>query len=61
VVAIPGEGGWLAALARRLRTGDPPVVGRIEAEALLLDPRTVLPHQDRELVEAVRKALASGP
>jgi len=48
-------------LARRLRTGHPPVVGRIEAEALLLDPRTVLPHQDRELVEAVRKALASGP
>ena len=61
VVAIPGEGGWLAVLARRLRTGDPPVVGRIEAEALLLDPRTVLPHQDRELVEAVRQALSSEP
>jgi L-seryl-tRNA(Ser) seleniumtransferase len=60
-VAIAGEGGWLATLARRLRTGHPPVVGRIEAEALLLDPRTVLPHQDRELVEAVKKALASEP
>jgi len=58
VVAIPGEGAWLAELARRLRTGRPPVVGRVEAGALLLDPRTVLPGQDADLVRAVREALA---
>ncbi|MFQ6059423.1 MAG: L-seryl-tRNA(Sec) selenium transferase, partial [Anaerolineae bacterium] len=40
-------------LARRLRLGDPPVVGRIERDQLLLDPRTVLPEQDGDLLRAV--------
>lgn len=57
VLAIPGRGGWVTALAQRLRQGLPPVVGRIEADALLLDPRTVPPEQDDDLVQAVRKAL----
>ncbi len=46
------------ALAARLRAGDPPVVGRIEEGRVLLDPRTVLPSEDDELVGAVRRALA---
>ncbi|HID86659.1 MAG TPA: L-seryl-tRNA(Sec) selenium transferase, partial [Anaerolineae bacterium] len=44
-------------LARRLRLGEPPVVGRIERDQLLLDPRTVLPEQDEDLLRAVRAAL----
>jgi L-seryl-tRNA(Ser) seleniumtransferase len=43
--------------ARRLRTGDPAVVARIENGMLLLDPRTVLPSQDEALVAAVAAAL----
>ncbi|HUF53078.1 MAG TPA: L-seryl-tRNA(Sec) selenium transferase [Dehalococcoidia bacterium] len=57
-VAISGEGGALTELARRLRTGDAPVVARIERDALLLDPRTVAPEEDRALVAAVKRALA---
>ena len=45
-------------LARRLRLGDPPVVGRIEDDRLLLDPRTVLPEEDDALVRVVREALS---
>jgi L-seryl-tRNA(Ser) seleniumtransferase len=44
-------------LAARLRAADPPVVGRIEDEQLLLDPRTVLPEQDAALVNVLRAAL----
>ncbi|QNI07411.1 L-seryl-tRNA(Sec) selenium transferase [Mycobacterium kubicae] len=40
--------------AARLRTGDPPVVGRIEAGRCLLDLRTVAPDEDELLVAAVR-------
>lgn len=42
------------ALAARLRGGEPPVVARIEAGALLFDPRTVLPGQDEALLAAIR-------
>jgi len=34
---------------RRLRGGDPPVIGRIEDERLVLDLRTVLPVEEEEL------------
>lgn len=57
---IPGEGNGsrrVAALARRLRTGNPPLLARIEKDALLLDPRTVLPEQDDLLIEALARAL----
>jgi L-seryl-tRNA(Ser) seleniumtransferase len=47
-------------LAARLRAGNPPVMARIEAERLLLDPRTVLPDQDEGLLTALRTALGSG-
>nr|HMQ54370.1 L-seryl-tRNA(Sec) selenium transferase [Anaerolineae bacterium] len=48
-----------ARLAAALRRSDrqPPVVARIEADRLLLDPRTVLPEQDLELVQALKQAL----
>lgn len=43
-------------LARRMRTGDPPVIGRIEDDRFLLDPRTVLPEEDDVLIEAIKIA-----
>ncbi len=54
------EGGPQA-LAARLRAGAPPVVGRVDAGRLLLDPRTVLPTQDNALIEAVSSALNAAP
>ena len=60
LLALGGDGALdVKALARHLRTGDPPVVGRIERDALLLDPRTVDPRQDRVLLRALHTALAA--
>ena len=53
----PGRGG-AADLLRRLREHEPPVIGRIVEERVLLDPRTVLPDEDDVLVDAVLTALA---
>jgi L-seryl-tRNA(Ser) seleniumtransferase len=44
------------ALVARLRTGDPPVLARIENGAVLLDARTVLDDEDAALLAAVRAA-----
>ena len=60
LLALGGDGLDVEALAHRLRTGDPPVVGRIEHDRLLLDPRTVLPRQDTALLAALGSALAAG-
>ncbi|TMG08372.1 MAG: L-seryl-tRNA(Sec) selenium transferase, partial [Chloroflexi bacterium] len=59
LLALDGEGGYVAEIARRLRTGDPPVVARIERDVLLLDPRTVRPDEDRALIAAVKEALSA--
>jgi L-seryl-tRNA(Ser) seleniumtransferase len=57
LVAIPGDGAYVTDLARRLRQSDPPVVARVERDALLLDPRTVQPGEDSTVVQAVKAAL----
>jgi L-seryl-tRNA(Ser) seleniumtransferase len=44
-------------LSRRLRLGRPAVVGRIEGDRFLLDPRTVMPGQEETLIERLRLAL----
>ncbi len=59
LVEIEASGVSDAALAERLRTGTPAVVGRLRGGRLLFDLRTVFPHQDTELVEAVRRALSA--
>ncbi len=47
------------ALAARLRKAGPPVIGRIESECVLLDPRTVLPDEDGHVIAAIRAALSA--
>ena len=46
------------ALASRLRTGEPAVVGRVESGAVLLDLRTIEPSDDAALGQALVRALA---
>ena len=48
------------ALAARLRAGDPPIIGRVEGGALLLDLRTVDPRDDAALVGALVRSLLTG-
>ena len=49
-------------LAHHLRAGDPPVIGRIEDDLFLLDPRTVLAEEDEVLIEAIKSCAGSvGP
>jgi len=40
-------------LAEQLRRGNPPVVARIDDDALVFDPRTVLPGQEEALLAAI--------
>ena len=55
-VALPGD----ERLLRRLRLGDPSVVGYLREGRLLLDLRTVAPEDDAALLGAVRAARAAG-
>ena len=48
------------ALAAQLRTSKPAVVARIERDCLLIDPRTVLPGEDEQLLQALAYALPEG-
>jgi L-seryl-tRNA(Ser) seleniumtransferase len=57
-LAITSRPGRAADLLRRLREHEPPVIGRIEQERVLLDPRTVLQDEDDALLDAVVAALA---
>ena len=50
-------GGSVDDLAKRLRDGDPPVVGRIAEGKIALDVRTVLPGQEEALVRRVVEAV----
>ena len=43
-----------AVLERRLRAWQPPVIARVEEDAVLLDLRTVLPEQEDILIAALR-------
>ena len=45
-------------LAERLRHSDPPVIGRVDGQRVVLDLRAVFPEQDGLVVGALREALA---
>jgi L-seryl-tRNA(Ser) seleniumtransferase len=60
-LAISASGGKPDSLARRLRTGEIPLLLRIEKDRLLLDPRCLLGEGERRLaMEALRTAFG-GP
>jgi L-seryl-tRNA(Ser) seleniumtransferase len=44
------------AAAARLRTGEPPVVPRVDGERVLIDLRTIPPERDPELAAALEAA-----
>ncbi|MGD0200019.1 MAG: L-seryl-tRNA(Sec) selenium transferase [Bryobacteraceae bacterium] len=48
----------VVALERRLRTGTPPVIARIEDQRLLIDLRTVFSDEEAELAAALERAAA---
>ena len=49
------------ATARGAPAGEPPVIGRIEADRVVLDLRTVDPASDDELARAIERTLAARP
>jgi L-seryl-tRNA(Ser) seleniumtransferase len=59
VVEIAAQGLTDAELAYQLRTGTPAVLGRLRDGKLVLDVRTILPHQEVELVNAVQVVVAT--
>jgi L-seryl-tRNA(Ser) seleniumtransferase len=52
VVRVDPHGESAESLAGRLRAGEPPVFTRIADDALLLDPRGLLPGDEERLVQA---------
>jgi L-seryl-tRNA(Ser) seleniumtransferase len=56
VVRLTLRGVTETELARRLRTGSPPVLGRIAAGTVTLDLRTVQPDEAADLAAAIRRA-----
>ena len=54
VTRIPSlQPGEAEKMAQRLRDNNPPIVARIEDDAVILDPRTVLPGDESDLREAL--------
>jgi L-seryl-tRNA(Ser) seleniumtransferase len=53
LVALSGKN--IQAVSRGLRLRDVPVIGRIDKDKLLLDPRTVLPEEDEIVVQALKE------
>ena len=45
-------------LDAKLRAGDPPVIGRIEDDRLVLDLRTVLPEEEELLAQRLSRPRA---
>lgn len=55
--AVRGKEPAVARLSAALRAGRPPVIARIERNTLLLDPRTVLPGQERTLIVQMKRGV----
>ena len=58
LVAIKGRG-KVNQLADQLRKGSPMVIGRVEKDLLLLDPRTILPGEEEALLSRLRNLALS--
>jgi L-seryl-tRNA(Ser) seleniumtransferase len=56
LVAIGGGGKKAQEISRKLRLQEIPVIGRMEKDQLLLDPRTVLPEEDEIVIKALSNA-----
>jgi L-seryl-tRNA(Ser) seleniumtransferase len=54
LVTIGGGAKKVQAMVKQLRLNEVPVVGRVEKDRLLLDPRTVLPEEDEIVIKALR-------
>lgn len=67
--ALPGEavpttvvavrGGDVEAWAATLRRGDPAIVARVARDALIIDPRTLLPGDAERLIESVSSVISA--
>ena len=57
---VPGRAG-ATGLEARLRTGEPPVLVRVQDDQVLLDLRTVAPEEEAGLLSALVTALAAEP
>jgi len=57
LVGLPSDHLTSDVLATRLRAADPPIIARILDDRVVLDPRTIFPHQIEQLARAVRAAL----
>ncbi len=55
-IKIKGEG-RVQDLAQRLRQHRPPIIGRVEKNTLLLDPRCVFPEEDEVVLRGIQEAL----
>jgi L-seryl-tRNA(Ser) seleniumtransferase len=58
LIALDSEQRRPNEIASHLRSQSPPVIVRIEADAALVDLRTVFPAQEPVLIKAIGKALA---
>jgi L-seryl-tRNA(Ser) seleniumtransferase len=52
LLAVPGNA---VAVERKLRSGTPPIIARIENDRLVLDLRTVFPEEEEDLIRQVRQ------
>ena len=59
VALTPAAPGSAQDLFEQLRGGEPPVIGRIEMDRLILELRTLLPGDADELVRALADLAAS--
>jgi len=60
VLAVQPERGSVGAIETRLRSGDPPVMVRVQEGRIVLDLRTVAPDEEPGLLVALTVALADG-
>jgi L-seryl-tRNA(Ser) seleniumtransferase len=55
LIAIGGGSKKVQEIGRKLRLREKPVIGRIEKDQLLLDPRTVLPEEDEIVIKTLKE------